>query len=169
MTSDNNAGCGKIAVVLGAIASLVAIFIFVTGKQSLPEFLGGEQQNAPSQRVSMPTQRVTVTAIATSTPTVRPTDTPKPSPASTPIPSPTSLPDTQPGTILEIGQTWRQSGLELTMIESDWGQGWSDAGGGLYVFLLTNLESYDRIFRLSSENFSAVDNLGRSVPMIPKK
>jgi len=53
------------------------------------------------------------------------------------------------------------------MIKSDWGQGWPDEGGGVYTFMLTNLEPNDRSFRLSSENFSAVDNLGNSVPVIP--
>ena len=74
---------------------------------------------------------------------------------------------TAPGSVLELGQTWQQGGLKLTMMKSTWGQGWADEGGGIYSFMLSNLESYDRSFRLSSQNFSAVDNRGRSVPIIP--
>ncbi|MGB9845764.1 MAG: hypothetical protein ACPLF9_08415 [Methanothermobacter tenebrarum] len=171
MSSDDNTGCGKVALLLGAIASLIAILIFITGKQSLPEFLGGPKQE---QAMSMPTvQRPAQTKVPTLSPTLRPTDTPipNPTPTKTPIPSPTPLPDTPPGTILEFGQTWRQGGLELTMTKSGWGSngGWMDEGGGVFTFILTNLEPYDRNFRLSSENFSAVDNFGRTVPIIPKQ
>ncbi len=55
------------------------------------------------------------------------------------------------------------------MTKSGWGANgdWMDEGGGVFTFMLTNLEPYDRSFHLSSENFSAIDNFNRSVPIIP--
>jgi hypothetical protein len=99
--------------------------------------------------------QATATAVASLPPTPTPTSTP--------------IPDTPPGTILEFGQTWRQAELELTLTNSGWGSSgdWMDQGGGMFTFILTNLAPYDRSFHLSSDNFSAVDNLGRVVPLIP--
>ena len=122
MASDNNSGCGKIALLLGAIASLVAIIVFLTGKQSLPEFLGGPR-NEQAQRTSIPTQQSYQVAKATLTPTVRATDTPSPGPSptrtptptKTPIPSPTLFHNTRPGAILEVGRSWWQDGWELVL------------------------------------------------------
>jgi hypothetical protein len=86
----------------------------------------------------------------------------------TQVPSPTTYPDTLPGTVLGVGQAWRQGGLEMVMDKSKWGYGtWADAGGGAFSFMLTNLEPHDRSFNVSSQNFAATDNRGRSIPLIP--
>jgi len=168
MASDNNSGCGKIALLLGAIASLVAIIVFLTGKQSLPEFLGGPRSEQ-AQRTSIPTQQSYQTAKATLTPTVRATDTPlpRPSPTKTPIPSPTPLPDTSPGTVLEVGQSWRQEGIELRI------KGPSVLPEGIQFFpegilLCTQVKNNTAsqiIFKLGSysDHMNAVDNRGANL------
>jgi hypothetical protein len=167
MTNDNS-GCGKVIVILGVVASIIAIFTFITGVVSIRDFFDTPQQpvdNPPPTNFNQPESTVALPL----------TDTPQPIStntfAPTSIPAEASLPDTAPGTILEFGQTWRQGGLELTMTESGWGGNgdWMDEGGGVFTFILTNLEPNDRSFRFSSDNFSAVDNFGRSVPIIPKQ
>lgn len=113
--------------------------------------------------MSMPTvQRPAQTKVPTLSPTLRPTDTPipNPTPTKTPIPSPTPLPDTQPGTILEVGQTWRQGGIELQLTET-----WLYPRGLNVQFRMRNLEAVDRAIRYSLDNFSATDNLGRRIPV----
>jgi hypothetical protein len=64
-------------------------------------------------------------------------------------------PDTQSGTILEIGQTWRQGGVELLLAETELGPKFI-----LTIFRLTNMGS-ERAFRFGHENFSAYDNRNR--------
>jgi len=165
MTNENS-GCGKAIVILGVIASIIAIFTFLTGIVSIKDFTGTSQHPVDNPPPTDYYQQVnTVAPSMTDIPQPIPTDTFVP----TQIPTETSLPDTSPGTILEFGQTWQQGGLELTMTKSGWGSNgdWMDEGGGVFTFMLTNLELYDRSFNLSSENFSAIDNFNRSVPIIP--
>lgn len=61
-----------------------------------------------------PTLPATIPPTATTGP---PTNTPLP-PTATPIPSPTPTIGPAPGTILEVGQTWRQGAVELTVYET---------------------------------------------------
>lgn len=86
----------------------------------------------------------------------------------TPSESPSTLPDTgstgppsvdtAPGTILELGQTWRQGDVELLMTNAD-----------VYPrairiqFRLTNLGPTEKAIRYGLDNFSAVDNSGRRI------
>ena len=166
MASDNNSGCGKIALLLGAIASLVAIIVFLTGKQSLPEFLGGPR-NEQAQRTSIPTQQSYQVAKATLTPTVRATDTPSPGPSptrtptptKTPIPSPTLFPNTRPGTILEVGRSWWQDGWELVLTSARYTEG----GWGIELrFALTNHKPHYVALRYNlGDAITAVSNQGR--------
>jgi hypothetical protein len=80
-------------------------------------------------------------------------------PTATPLPAPTPLADTPPGTILEVGQTWRQGGVELRLVKTE-----VYPKGLLVQFRLTNLEPYDKALRYSPDNFSAVDNRSQRVP-----
>lgn len=182
MASNNESGCVKIAVIIGAIAALVTIVIFVTGKPNLPELLGARQAGptirptdtplprstsivaptvVPTLRLTdTPLPRPTSTVVPTAVPTLRPTNTlsPKPTSTETPIPSPTPIPDTPPGTILEVGQAWRQGGLELRLTE---------AGFLPNIIIvqcfLANVGTTQRVLQYGQDNFSAVDNRGRRV------
>lgn len=111
MASDNNSGCGKTAAIMTIITGLITILIFVTGKASIPD-LFETPPNEQSRSGIMPTQQIV--------PTIRPTDTPLPKPTytKTPVPFPTPLPDTRPGTILEVGESWWQDGLELVLTKA---------------------------------------------------
>lgn len=90
-------------------------------------------------------------------------------PTFTPIPSPTLLPDTPPNTVLEVGQTWRQGGMELTLTEVSianhpTGPGnWSSGYPAPYVtFRLTNRKIQQISIRYNiADAVSATDNLGR--------
>ena len=167
MTKENS-GCGKFIAILGVVASIIAIFTFLTGIVSIKDLTGTSQHPTDNPPPTDYQQ------IQTEAPPI--TDIPQPvntiAFVPTTISTEVSLPDTSPGTILEFGQTWRQGGLELTITKSDWAEidsSWINEGGGVFTFILTNLEPHDRSFRLSSENFSATDNFGRSVPVIPKQ
>ena len=163
MTNENS-GCGKTIVILGVIASIIAIFTFLTGIVSIKDFTGTSQHPADNPPPTDYYQQVnTIAPPITDTPQPIPTNTFAP----TPIPTETSLPDTSPDTILELGQTWRQGGLELAMVQAvEWGYG-MDNGLPPYSFNLTNLQPYDRSFRVYLENFSAIDNRGVKVQVIP--
>ncbi len=39
MSSTDDSGCGKIALVLGVISSLIAIFVFLTGKENIHQII----------------------------------------------------------------------------------------------------------------------------------
>jgi hypothetical protein len=106
-----------------------------------------------------------LTRRPTETPFARPSDTPVPTrrPTETPIPSPTPAPDTRPGTILEVGQTWRQGGLELRLADA---RPVSILGGqilGIEVgFRLTSGKTQDIALRYSlGESVSATTSQGR--------
>ena len=107
----DNEGCGKIAAIVTAIAGLIAIFIFVTGKQNLPQVIQ-ENQSEPVQ--------VSFTPAPTNVPNiVPPTIVRQATAIPTPLPPPTSVPDTAPGTILQVGETWSQGGLSLTLVSAE--------------------------------------------------
>jgi hypothetical protein len=162
--SNENSGCGKTIAILGVVASIIAIFTFLTGIVSIKDFTRTSHQPANNLPPTPYYQQVdTVTLPFTDTPQSIPTDTSVP----TPIPTETPLPDTPPGTILDVGQTWRQEGFELAMVQAvEWGYG-MDKGLPPYSFNLTNLQPYDRSFRVYLENFSAIDNRGVKVQAIP--
>lgn len=111
-------------------------------------------------------QQLLATIVALQTEIARSSASAPPTP--TAIPSPTPLLDTQPGTVLEVGQTWRQGGLELTLVsfQMDVGSSVYNKGLGMHVcFNLTNRRPSDLTLRYSSQNFMAQDNLGRRLKL----
>ena len=128
---NNESGCAKIAALLGAIAALVAIVIFVTGKQNISELAAlfqGDAVRVTAAPTQLPAQAATFTVAptaestlppptSTETPEPTPTETPEPSPTptATPEPTPTPIPDTPADAILEVGQVWRQGNLDLVV------------------------------------------------------
>lgn len=163
---NDNSGCGKAAVIIGAIAALVTTIIFITGKTSLPELFGARQSEQEHLVTVQPQQPVlVVNPTIAPEPTLRPPDTPRPTPRPTepPAPPPTPAPDTQPGTILEVGQTWRQGGSELRLVDA---RPASILGGqilGIEVrYKLTSGKAQDVTLRYSlGDCVSASTNQGR--------
>jgi hypothetical protein len=97
-----------------------------------------------------------VTVIVTSPPIVV-TNPPEVVTATPPPPAPTPE-TTLPGTVLDVGQTWRQGGAELTLKNIE-----LHGVDGVWLNMeLTNRKSTDISIRFSGmENFSAVDNNNR--------
>ncbi len=120
---------------------------------SIPSSLSSQEQQLQATIVALQTE---VARNASALPTLNS------------IPSPTPLLDTPPGTVLEVGQTWRQGGLELTLVsfQMDVGSIYHNKGLGMHVcFKLTNRRPSDLTLRYSSENFMAQDNLGRRLKL----
>lgn len=169
--SESNQNSGKKLATVAAIATIVGVCI--TAIALIPAFGQWLFPRAPkivpppTSDFQQPTQLPTE-INAPPSPITGTDELPLP-PSDISITEPPISPSTSPDTILEVGQAWQQGGLELVMTISDWGGGWADEGGGVYTFILTNLEAYDKSFRLSSENFSAVDNFSQAVPVIPKQ
>lgn len=90
-----------------------------------------------------------------------PVPTNPPPPTDTPVPPPTAIPDTPPGTVLQVGQHWRQGGFDLVVADTELGSG-SFGGPGVFVHLkLTSLKSQDIAIRYDlSDAMSAFGNLG---------
>jgi hypothetical protein len=166
----DNEGCGKIAAIITVIAGLIAIFVFVTGKQNLPQVVQ-EDRSAPVQVSFTPTPTIVPSRVPPATvrqPTTAPTPVPPPTPVPTPVPPPTPVPDTAPGTILQVGQTW-SSGLELTLASTklDTGNSYFDVGIGSHAsFLLRNRRNQDLSIRYSTNNISAQDNFGNRLNVL---
>lgn len=161
--SSPSSGCAKFAAFVTIIAALIAIFVFLTGKNSLPEVVA-PRASEKSGAVQVPTQQVAQAVEPTRVPTKPPTDIPLPEPSPTfavpPTPSP--VPDTPPGSILQPGETWRQGGLELKLTKYEIMKGHSDQGGFLWLhFDITNTGAPQRLVRYGSDNFSAIDNHNR--------
>jgi hypothetical protein len=91
-----------------------------------------------------------------------PTDPP---PTETPVPPPTAIPDTPPGTVLQVGQHWRQGGLDLAVASTEF---WLGQDPGILVALrLTSLKSQDVAIRYTlADLMSAVDNSGSSLTVV---
>ena len=113
--------------------------------------------NAPTLKppTNTPTSRPTATRPPTNTPRPEPTDTPMP-----PTPVPTVPPNTQPGTILEMGETWYQDGVSMKVvrgvIDPDWYY-----GDIYFEFEVTNGTGHEILLTYDTENLSLVDNLGQ--------
>lgn len=131
--------------------------------QATNAFLSLQLTNAA--KVAIPTQ------IPTEMPILVPTNiivSPQPiQPTSTLAPSLTPIQDTQPGFVLEIGQTWKQSGLELTLDEAKLDLDWGKSDSGIIIrLLLTNTKLNDITLKYNvGRNISAVDNRGQSLPV----
>jgi hypothetical protein len=119
MSSSDSEGCGKIALVLGVIGSLIAIFVFLTGKENMPALF--DKQPQQGQGASSPTQYIEQPPNPTALPNdipLLPTDTSAPTNTPLPIPTETLPPDTPSNTILEVGQTWYQGGVTATLVSA---------------------------------------------------
>lgn len=97
------------------------------------------------------------------TPPIQPL-TATPLPTRTPLPAPTLPVDTPPGTILEVGQTWRQGGLELQLTKAvihiaHEGNSNIDRTGLLVTFVLRSNRAQDISLKYTFDTIaSAVDN-----------
>ena len=148
---------GVLALLLLAIAATALITHALSGSSPQPPV----QAAAPPAAVV--TRIVTVQVPVTVTVLVPVTATPAPAtatPASTVLaqatqsPSPSASGDTPPGTILEVGQTWRQDGLELNLTRVDL---YTD--GIAFHFKLTNQRTIVTVFRfVSGDTFTVTDN-----------
>lgn len=58
---------------------------------------------------------ITIAPVYTAEPTTTPPPTSTPEPTATPVPTVTPIPDNRAGDVLQIGQTWRQNGIEVTV------------------------------------------------------
>ena len=78
------------------------------------------------------------------------------------VPTTSTLSDTPLGTILEVGQTWRQEGLELRLDKGEItiGEGHEHGPGVFIGFSLTNRRPQQIAFQITQENFFASDNRG---------
>ncbi len=121
-------------------------------------------------------QSANIPPQVTNAPQVNPTSLPPtvlPAPTNTSLPTPTSPPtdtpitDTVPGTILEVGQAWKQEGMELrlTNVEMDTASSSSmdPVQWGLFItFELSNFTGNDVPIRYNlAEAISAADNFGQ--------
>ncbi len=175
MASDNGSGWGKkIVAIVTVVSGLVAIVIFMTGKENIPQLLGTRSSDQGVTVVVAPQQAgqgVKTTAEPIVPPTAMPTTPPIPTrrPTETPVPPPTPIPDTQPGTVLEVGESWYQTGIELALKEAyidhiPTGPGcWSCGYPAPYLtFYLTNHRTQQMSIRYNlGDVVSAVDNRGR--------
>jgi hypothetical protein len=70
-------------------------------------------------------------------------------------------PDTPPGTVLQVGDTWRQGGLELSLVDSSLVDAFDQYPAGVAVSLqLTNRRGVDLPLRDTQDDFSATDSSG---------
>jgi len=112
------------------------------------------------------------TALAVIEPTQVLIPTEKTLPTDTGLPSLTSVEDTSPGTILDVGQTWRQEELELSLSKAEMGEAWvtwADTNlpteNGIYVTMKLKSQKLQDIsinYNLY-DSVSAVDNFGRNL------
>jgi DNA-binding CsgD family transcriptional regulator len=150
-----------VAVVLGGLFLLFGrgqggpVYIVITPEATLP---------SSTTLLSAPTVEPTRLQPATVEPT--PTRTATPQATRTPV-APTPPPETEPGTVLAVGQAWRQSGLELTMRYARLLPDTSAGAGVGTQFDLVSEKAQPFEFLFSQDNFTATDNLGRSSKPVP--
>lgn len=108
----------------------------------------------------------TPTAYPTETSTVYPTETPTIYPTETPVARPTDTPisGAVPATTLELGETWEEDGLELTLSGGAFTKRFPP-GGVILQVILTNRRTQDVSFRWPKTSFSAKDNHGTPLEM----
>lgn len=95
---------------------------------------------------------------------VSPTSTvsPIPLPTNTKIPTATPIPDTLPGTILEVGQSWRQEGYEANLDKNRLIISNSGIGVEFLVSLISH-KSQNIAISYSFGSFEGIDNLSQSI------
>lgn len=146
----------------------------------------GADNSTPAVVVPVDTDTPTLTPLPSTatpippTPTpVEPTFTPTPVlPTSTPAPPTptrtlTPYPETPAGTILSVGQTWKQGGLELTMTSAKstlYPQELCPiAPGAVASFMIRNKRDKEIVLVTKAEDFSAVTNTGVRLPVYMDK
>jgi len=153
--------------VIGIIVLLLLAVVFWVGMNfghggpSVP--LGQPTAVSGADTPEAPTE--TPVPTATTIPTAAP---PTEIPASpTPLPTPTSLPDTPPGSILSVGDIWRQSGSELTLTAIEFKPSNDDNYGQLYTsWTYRNLRPQSIILSFGHTNFSAQTNQGITLKVL---
>lgn len=176
LPSRQGSGClwGLIGVLLGA--GLLAAYLFLFGG-NIP---GIQTQDSPPPQVEepivMPSETpavpiatdtaVVVVVTATSVPaseTPLPSDTPvPPTPTATLVPSETPVQDTQPGSVLEVGEWWKEEGVWLRMREYEI----TDSGGVWIILEFWNKTPGLVTFAWNtSGNLSLRDNTGHNYPL----
>jgi hypothetical protein len=125
--------------------------------------------SAPTSQPAQPTEQLApaptptlASSIDTPTPTLAPpTPTPVPATATpTPIPSPTMRSNTPPGSVLNVGETWAQDGVVVTLTEVEYGSTFNYPGQTLVHFRLLNETPDQVLFTLDCVEWHVSDNLG---------
>lgn len=122
-----------------------------------------EQPEQPTQPTSTPEPTPTpIVVVVTATPQDTPTPVPPtlaPAPTNTPVPpAPTVPKDTPPGSILEVGESWRQNGVRLKLEEVRF---FPNSECLTLAFNLFNETDHEIIVTIEEQDFYAEDNLGR--------
>lgn len=116
-----------------------------------------EMPSASPSRIPVPTALLSTnipSPTETSSPTTPPTATAEP-----PTPTPDNTP---PGTILDVGQTWKQDGAEFTLLDTlDY-----ETAAVVTDWRFTNNTAHDLLVYYGNESFSAKDNLGNKLKII---
>lgn len=125
-----------------------------------------QAQAVTPQQATFATSVTVVAAPSQSTPTAVPTPVPTaaptPMPTQPPPPTPTPSLNAPEGTVLELGQVWKQDGLELTVLPPLE----LHPDGILILYRLTNRRGNPVILRYDQGNvFSLVENTGRRLTM----
>jgi hypothetical protein len=113
----------------------------------------------PLPTIAQPTLASPTTITSpTTTPTPSPTASPRPSPTNTLVPTPTPLADTPPGITLQVGDTWRQGGIELQLLKTALFPRHLGVGA---MWQFRNIRLQDVVLTFSLNNFDVRDNAGR--------
>jgi hypothetical protein len=154
--SANSKAALTVAIVvalIGCLGVIIAALINI-----LPQLLEGGATPQP-----------TIDIVSTRPPTDVPQtlEPSNPEPGSAPdVATAPTVPDTPPGTILEVGQTWRQGGIELRLDKGEVmiGDEYREHGPGVLIgFSLTNRKPQQITFQITQEDFFASDNRGRQL------
>lgn len=159
-------GNKPIIVILGLIATLITIIVFLTGKESLPQMLSPQ---SPAQNIQSPNVistkpnpeqviiEITREVILTATPQTVFSPTPKyvPKPTDIVIANPTKA-DTPSNSLLSLGETWTKDGLSVRLTEVEPG-----IPGIRFSFVLENSTESTMYFGFDTGNVTVTDNNGK--------
>jgi len=102
-------------------------------------------------------------ASPTATYTNEPVSSPTPRPTATTAPTSTLIPDTPPGTILNVGEEWRQNDVGLRLTEFNLNTSDSFYYGVNVRFLFRNYTDSDLILTYADRDFLASSGSGQSL------
>jgi hypothetical protein len=167
-----------VATIIGVIIAAIALIpAFATWFASHEPTAGSVAVSTPPQVATVPTYTPMPTYTPYSTSRPAPTNVPTEAPTAiseptatfvpTAIPQPTKPINTSQGTILDVGQPWKQDGLLLTIVESKFGPNNPDSNDCTIsaAFDIHNLTSSSYVVNVQAYQFSAKDNLGNSWPV----